>query len=68
MIGVELEPEWAGRGPKIVADMFDAGFIIDFHGPSSTFRLFPPYVVTSEDVEAFFPAFERALAVRCTGD
>jgi len=64
MIGVELEPASSGNGPPIVADLFDAGFIIDFHAASSTFRLFPPFVLTPGEADAFLQAFERVLAKR----
>jgi len=67
MIGVELEARWAEQGPRMVADMFHAGFIIDFHAPSSTFRLFPPFVISQPEADSFLHAFERALVKHCAG-
>lgn len=54
----------ATLGPQIVADMLDAGFIIDFHPASSTFRLFPPFVVSPREVDTFLQPFDRALVGR----
>jgi 4-aminobutyrate aminotransferase-like enzyme len=44
--------------------MLDAGFIIDFHPASSTFRLFPPFVVSPREVDTFLQPFDRALVGR----
>jgi 4-aminobutyrate aminotransferase-like enzyme len=65
MIGVELVPECAEQGPQVVAGMFGAGFIIDFHPASSTFRLFPPFVISPREVDSFLHSFERVLVGRC---
>ena len=62
MIGVELEPEVAARGPELAARLLEAGFIVDFHAASSSFRLLPPLVISAEEVDAFLGAFRDVLA------
>lgn len=63
IVGAELEPEAAARGPELAARLLDAGFIVDFHAATATFRLLPPLVVSPEEIDGFLAAFGRVLAV-----
>jgi 2,2-dialkylglycine decarboxylase (pyruvate) len=61
LIGIELEQERAGDGFSLFMQLLDAGFIVDFQLKTSTFRLFPPYVISPQEIERFLEAFEFAL-------
>jgi 4-aminobutyrate aminotransferase-like enzyme len=62
MVGIELRAECAAEGPQIARQLLAAGFIVDFHVPTSTFRLFPPFVITCEEIDRFVAALGRAVA------
>jgi 4-aminobutyrate aminotransferase-like enzyme len=62
MVGAELAPQYADRGPELSRALLDAGFIQDFHVPTSTLRLFPPFVTETDDLDAFTGAFGRSAA------
>jgi 4-aminobutyrate aminotransferase-like enzyme len=42
--------------------LVEKGFLQDFHQMTSTFRLYPPFVITKDEIENFFEAFENVLA------
>lgn len=62
MLGAELAPELAPRGPELAGRLLEAGFIVNFHPATSTFRLLPPLVISPAEVDAFLGAFGEALA------
>ena len=62
MQGLVLQSEAAARGPEMAARLLADGFILDFHVPSGTFRLFPPYVITRAEIDSFIEAMERTAA------
>ncbi len=61
MLGAELSPSLVKQGPGLVQKMLQKGFIMDFQASTSTFRFFPPYVITKEEIEAFLDAFATVL-------
>ncbi|MGE5652680.1 MAG: aspartate aminotransferase family protein [Bacillota bacterium] len=61
MVGVELHPEWQPYGANVAQRLLEAGFIADYHAATGTFRLFPPYVITREQVDAFTACFAKIL-------
>ena len=61
MLGVELGPDHAGEGAELERRLIGEGFLVDFHRGSSTFRFFPPYVITREEIDSFIGAFREAL-------
>jgi len=61
MLGVELEPERAAEGTRVVRRLLDMGFIVDYRPQIATFRLFPPYVISTREIDRFLTAFERAI-------
>lgn len=65
MLGVELRPPWSSRGAEVARTMLESGFILDYHAASSTFRLLPPFVITTAEIDRFLSAFGRALEA-CT--
>lgn len=61
MVGVELQPEWSNQGPHIARRLLELGFIVDYQVPTSTFRLFPPFVISTQEIDAFLQAFRLVL-------
>lgn len=63
MLGAELAPKLvAPLGSAIGAALLPQGFITDFQAATSTFRFFPPYVITTAEIDSFLEAFAGALA------
>ena len=62
MVGAELTPEAAPRGAGMSKRLVERGFLQDFHQLTSTFRLYPPFVITKEEIESFLTTFESVLA------
>lgn len=62
MLGAELSPSLAKQGPNLVAEMLKRGFIMDYQASSSTFRFFPPYVITTAELDTFLGTFHEVLA------
>jgi len=61
MVGIELERERAAEGTAAFRRLLDAGFIVDYQPQTATFRLFPPYVISIQEMDQFLSAFERAM-------
>lgn len=61
LIGVELDRTLAPKGEAIERRLLEAGFLIDYQPHTATFRLFPPYVISREEIDRFLKAFETAL-------
>jgi 4-aminobutyrate aminotransferase-like enzyme len=53
MFGVELDGGHAGLGAAIQERMFERGYLMDYHGSTRTFRFFPPYVISYEEIDSF---------------
>ena len=62
MVGAELTPEDAPSGAGMSKRLVEKGFLQDFHQLTSTFRLYPPFVITKDEIENFLEAFENVLA------
>jgi len=62
MVGAELTPEAAPRGAGMSKRLVEKGFLQDFHQLTSTFRLYPPFVITGDEIGDFLKAFESVLA------
>ena len=61
MVGVNLHPDWSCKGMEMSRRLLEAGFIVDYHIPTATFRLFPPYVISSEQIDSFLQASEKVI-------
>lgn len=61
MAGIELTPDFASRGTDIQRKLFELGFLVDYQPQTSTFRLFPPYVIGMEELDAFVAALDEAM-------
>jgi len=62
MLGVELSKEYAGLGESIQWELIGKGYLMDFHKSSCTFRFFPPYVITIDEIDSFIAAFGGTLS------
>lgn len=62
MFGVELDEEYASKGLLIQNEMIEKGYLMDFHAASNTFRFFPPYVITLDEINGFNEAFKETLS------
>jgi len=61
MLGIELQPEWSGCGTAITHRLLEAGFILDYYPSLSTLRLFPPFIITNREIDAFLQALRQVL-------
>jgi 4-aminobutyrate aminotransferase-like enzyme len=61
MVGVELEQDWSSKGIEISQRLLDKGFIVNYHSPTSTFRLFPPFIISTQEIDTFLKALEQTL-------
>ncbi|MFO7743664.1 MAG: aspartate aminotransferase family protein [Anaerolineae bacterium] len=61
MLGIQLGPDQAQAGSSIARSLLEDGFIVDYRPQTATFRLFPPYVITVEEIERFLACFRRAM-------
>lgn len=61
MVGIELHQEWASKGMEISQRLLDEGFIINYHSPTASFRLFPPYIISIREINDFLQAFKQAM-------
>ena len=61
MLAVQLCEEYAGCGLDAVKRLLGMGFIVSFSPVGSCFRLFPPYVITKEEIDLFIHAFKKVL-------
>lgn len=61
MAGAELHPDWSSKGTEIAQRLLEAGFIVDYQPPTATFRLFPPFVISTREIDTFLQAFRRVL-------
>jgi 4-aminobutyrate aminotransferase-like enzyme len=64
-LGIELERDQAAAGAAIYQQLLEAGFVVDYQPRTATFRLFPPYVISTQEIDHFVAAFENGL-VRTT--
>ena len=64
MVGIELHRDWSSKGAEISQRLLDEGFIVNYHAPSNTFRLFPPFVISDQEIDAFLEAFRVALHLK----
>ena len=64
MLGIELERDRSAEGAAVFRRLLDRGFIVDYKPQTATFRLFPPYVISTQEIDRFLAAFEHALSGR----
>ena len=62
MLGVELRRERADLGVRAARRLLEAGFIVNYQPHNASFRLFPPYIITNGEIDAFLDEFDSALS------
>lgn len=62
MAALELKGDNAGeRGARIERRLLEMGIILYFHPSSATFRFFPPYVITRQQLDTAMEALDTVL-------
>ena len=61
MIGIQLQPELAKHGGEVAEKLLEQGFITNYHVPSNSFRLFPPFIITVQEIDSFIDTFHTLL-------
>ena len=59
MVGIALQQERTDWGAATARRLWTAGFIVDYQPQMATFRLFPPYIISVEEIDRFLAAFEQ---------
>ena len=62
IFGVELGEEHAHLGTAIQDQLFERGYLMDYSASTNTFRFFPPYVITYEEIDSFIADLRETLA------
>jgi 4-aminobutyrate aminotransferase-like enzyme len=62
MFGVEIDENYASVGADIQNALIDKGYLMDFHTSTNTFRFFPPYVITYEEINEFNKVFRMTIS------
>ncbi len=62
IVGIELVPEKAPKGPELRQTLRQRGFLVDYQLHTATMRLFPPYVTPREEFVRFLGALDEVLA------
>jgi 4-aminobutyrate aminotransferase-like enzyme len=63
MVGVELGAEWTGIGAQVQHSLLEDEIIVDYQPHTATFRLFPPYIISEQEIERFLVALGAALQI-----
>ncbi len=61
LLGIELEQDRVAEGVTKRQQLLETGVIVDYQPHTGTFRLFPPYVVTSAEIDKFLQVFEHVM-------
>lgn len=62
MVGIELHRDWSGQGLEMVQRLLESGFIVNYQPQNTIFRLFPPYIISPQEIDSFLHAFETVLS------
>lgn len=62
MLGVELGEEHVHLGKVIQDELFEKGYLMDYHALTNTFRFLPPYVITYDEIDSFIADLRETLA------
>jgi 4-aminobutyrate aminotransferase-like enzyme len=61
MLGIELEKDRATKGVAVHRRLLEEGFIVDYQPHAATFRLFPPYIISTQEIDRFLVTFAGLL-------
>ncbi|HUU83805.1 MAG TPA: aspartate aminotransferase family protein [Phycisphaerae bacterium] len=62
MVGIELARDQADKGVDMARRLLEAGFIVNYQPRNAAFRLFPPYIITTRQIDEFLDAFDNILS------
>jgi len=62
ILAVQLGEKHAEKGEEIQWDLIDNGYLMDYHKASNSFRFFPPFTITQEEIDGFITAFRESLS------
>ena len=62
LLAIQLSDEYVEHGEAIQWELIDKGYLMDFHKASSSFRFFPPFTITHEEIDEFTKAFKDTLS------
>jgi 4-aminobutyrate aminotransferase-like enzyme len=62
MFGFQLSKDHFHTGEAIEEKLIEKGFLMDFHRATCTFRFFPPYIISYEEIDSFIVALRETLA------
>jgi 2,2-dialkylglycine decarboxylase (pyruvate) len=63
MLGIELEQDLVNQGVPISRQLLEAGYIVNWHPSTATFRLFPPYIISNREIDEFLQTFKKILVL-----
>ncbi|MHA1911499.1 MAG: class-III pyridoxal-phosphate-dependent aminotransferase [Candidatus Kariarchaeaceae archaeon] len=61
MIGIELKEGLKKLGEEVAQQLLEKGFIVDYKPQLRLFRLYPPYILTFEEIDDFIEVFKKTL-------
>lgn len=61
ILGAQLNKDMAIHGRFLAEKCFEKGFIVSFHPASATFRFFPPYIITKEEIDSFIKTLKKLV-------
>lgn len=62
LVGIELLREQADHGTEVARQLLESGFIVNYQPHNAAFRLFPPYIISTREIDSFLQAFDQALS------
>lgn len=61
MVGIEMDNNRDIDYVSLSQSLLNSGYIHDYQVNNSTFRLFPPYIITAKEIDFFLETFESTL-------
>ena len=66
MAGIELRSDWSNKGLDVTWQLMERGFIVNYQPHNATFRLFPPYIISTRQIDGFLDGLDRILSTLST--
>ena len=62
LLAVQLSEKYIKHGEDVQWTLINKGFLMDFHKASSSFRFFPLFTITKEEIDQFINALKETLS------
>lgn len=62
LLAVQLSEDAVDQGEDIQWELIDKGYLMEYHEASGSFRFFPPFTITYEEIDEFIEVFKDALS------